>query len=270
MNINVRRNVFETNSSTNHTYTFSIHSKQGKKEKNAIYLSSFNEKAALIEWLFKESYYREGSLYFDGLILDNEMLLPKKSLDKAFLSQLCSLLKVEEDMDIQELYEIIKDLIMEETFQEDIQRKINEVSFTKEGNLKINLTEKQRESFLYKSALLVLCDIGTKEELIFFNHLLRNEFTEEDYIQFILLEGQILSIDKLHSLSIEILEKMSGKRIDEILQEVGYIGFDGLLDDFYDFAVFSEQLKLNLHSYEGFKDSLIQFLEDDNTIIQAI
>lgn len=271
MIVTTRKNVFETNSSTNHTYTFSVHSKKECNSERSIVISGLLHKSSLIEWLFEESYFKTDSIYINGALLSKYFAM-KETWDEGFLNEVKSLLRVCHETNWRSLYdELAGNVEVEEEryFRKADFRYQSYLEILAGGLIESRLPEEMRDTLRKKTALMLLGGFADDDLLKLFHHLKDGFLDLDDYLQIGILDGQSLSVEKLRYNAVCVIEKLSQKSISHIVESVGYIGFDGLLNDYYDFSVFTDELKLNLDSYAKFESSLKEFLTDDDIIVEA-
>lgn len=276
MKISIRRGVFETNSSTNHTYTFSVEDKSTAKR--GVKLDTFDKKAALIDWLFDESYPNDHWLLLDGILLDPYYCSDLSKFDDEFKQKLCQLLTLSQCDESKDLVEAIVDKVTErekEFFANKDFSYMSKLEMKTWENIVCDLSEKERETLALKTALLMLLalydsdGIATYRKMFF--DLLSGKVDGDEYIE---IEAsslccRLISVGELREVFLTEVERLCGKNIETINESVGYIGFDGLLNDYYDFDVLSEQLGLKLTDYDQFVDSLDKFLTDESKIVVA-
>ncbi len=271
MRTTIRRNVFETNSSTNHTYTFSVKSKKSLKKEEGIILSGFDRKADLVAWLFEEGYYEIDSVYQNGLLLCNNNLSFVDDPEPEFLEALCSLVSANPEEELESIYDRAKERVEQDEELYFANPKFHYMDYLKivrGGLVKSTLPQKMVETLQCKLAMEIL---AVPDDTLYsvFEHLKDGELDLDDYLAIEIVDSQMLEIENLHQKAIEMIESISGKTISDIVESVGYIGFDGLLDDYYDFSAFEDELKISLHSYHEFEESLRKFLTDNNKVVIA-
>lgn len=275
MKMTIRRNVFETNSSTEHTFTFSLVHKPFGDLKKYYTFKTLKHKIAIISWLFGECYLDDncatmGWCTFGPYSLDN---MPE-ALGKDVLDELNKLLCGIDGLNAYELKQKIMDAIVEkeQTYYADDNFKYSDYLLPQKAEPYIcddNLTDDMRRTLALKISLLMLCDIGDEYEKEFFK-VLRRQTDIDTYIEAMYtFDNRLVMIGKLRKLFEKAAFELTGEKVDDVCREIGYVGIDGLLNDYYDFDVFTDQLKLDTKTNNAFYQSVKKLLADEDTIILA-
>lgn len=275
MKITVRRNVFETNSSTEHTFTFSLAHKPFGDLKKYCTFKTIKHKIAIISWLFGECYLGDncatmGWCTFGPYSLDN---MPE-ALGKDVLDELNQLLGGIDDLNAYELKQKIFDAIdeNEQRYYADDNFKYSDYLLPQKVEPYIcddKLTDDMRRTLALKISLLMLYNIGDEYEKEFFK-VLRRQTDIDTYIEAMsTFDDRLVMISGLREQFEKAATELTGEKVEDVCREIGYVGIDGLLADYYDFDVFTDQLKLDTKTYGTFYESVRKLLADDDTIILA-
>ncbi len=277
MKVNVRRCVFETNSSTDHTYTFRITDKKDPEISRRVGFPSAERKAALVGWLFGETDVTDDCLYLGGFLLrPRSLACADDRFDGKFRSVLKSLCGEKE-----------------ETFAELTGRAVEivlgneEVFFSSPGfSYASRLTEKgydeiddelsseERRTLALKVAIFAVYfeDYDFSDDYLsaFYRICEKRIDTDTLYLSILgFFADRLVNVGRLREIYRETCTEICGKTAEEIAKSVGYIGFDGLLADSYDFGVFSAELQLDLTDYGKFRAGLKRFLREDDIVVLA-
>lgn len=276
MIVKVRRNVFETNSSTEHTYTFTLRDAKDVDKKREICFCDALHKAALVSWLFDECYATRRTRFMGGWIFN---YYPDDHFDCQFadygeeaVSKLNSL-GVDANLPNSELAEVLSEEIMKEESKIFTTAKFSYMSkleMKSWDEIEDNLTDSERRAIALKLALIMLYNKDDKEVMPSFLNVVDKKIDGDTYLCVqVYADNMLMTGGKLQEIFHNVAEKVCKKSIDKIVDKVGYIGFDGLLNDYYDVSVFTDELKLDLSNYISFEDSLTKFLTDDNVAVTA-
>ncbi len=277
MKINVRRCVFETNSSTDHTYTFRITDKKDQTVARRVFFSTPERKAALIGWLFKETDVTDDCLYLGGFILrPNLFACADDRFDEKFRSALLSLCGGKEGT-FEELAKRALAIVLK---NEEKFFSMSDFSYasrlTDRGydDIKDELSSKERTTLALKAAIFAVYfedyDFSEKYLSAFYRICEKKIDTDTLYMEILdFFADRLMCVGKLREIYKELCVEICGKTAENIAKSIGYIGFDGLLDDSYDFGVFSSELRLDLTGYREFCNSLKQFLSDREAVVLA-
>lgn len=275
MKMTIRRNVFETNSSTEHTFTFSLAHKPFGDLKKYCTFKTLKHKIAIISWLFGECYLDDncatmGWCTFGPYSFDN---MPE-ALGKDVLDELNKLLCGIDGLNAYELKQKIMDAIVEkeQTYYADDNFKYSDYLLPQKAKPYIcddNLTDDMRRTLALKISLLMLCDIGDEYEKEFFK-VMRRQTDIDTYIEAMYtFDNRLVMIGKLRKLFEKAAFELTGEKVDDVCREIGYVGIEGLLNDYYDFDVFTDGLKLDTRTNNAFYQSVKKLLADEDTIILA-
>lgn len=275
MKMTIRRNVFETNSSTEHTFTFSLAHKPFGDLKKYCTFKTLKHKIAIISWLFGECYLGDncatmGWCTFGPYSLDN---MPE-ALGKDVLDELNKLLGGIDGLNAYELKQKIMDAIVEkeQTYYADENFKYSDYILPQKVEPYIcddTLTDDMRRTLALKISLLMLYNIGDEYEKEFFK-VLRRQTDIDTYIEAMYtFDNRLVMIGKLRKLFEKAAFELTGEKVDDVCREIGYVGIEGLLNDYYDFDVFTDELKLDTKTYNAFYESVKKLLADEDTIILA-
>lgn len=235
MKMTIRRNVFETNSSTEHTFTFSLAHKPFGDLKKYYTFKTLKHKIAIISWLFGECYLDDncatmGWCTFGPYSLDN---MPE-ALGKDVLDELNKLLCGIDGLNAYELKQKIMDAIVEkeQTYYADDNFKYSDYLLPQKAEPYIcddNLTDDMRRTLALKISLLMLCDIGDEYEKEFFK-VLRRQTDIDTYIEAMYtFDNRLVMIGKLRKLFEKAAFELTGEKVDDVCRQIGYVGIDGLL-----------------------------------------
>ena len=275
MKMTIRRNVFETNSSTEHTFTFSLAHKPFGDLKKYYTFKTLKHKIAIISWLFGECYLGDncatmGWCTFGPYLLDN---MPE-ALGKDVLDELNKLLCGIDGLNAYELKQKIMDAIVEkeQSYYADENFKYSDYILPQKVEPYIcddNLTDDMRRTLALKISLLMLYNIGDEYEKEFFK-VLRRQTDIDTYIEAMCtFDNRLVMIGELRKLFEKAAFELTGEKVDDVCRQIGYVGIEGLLNDYYDFDVFTDQLKLDTKTYNAFYESVKKLLADEDTIILA-
>ena len=275
MKMTIRRNVFETNSSTEHTFTFSLAHKPFGDLKKYWTFKTLKHKIAIISWLFGECYLDDncatmGWCTFGPYSLDN---MPE-ALGKDVLDELNKLLCGIDGLNAYELKQKIMDAIVEkeQTYYADDNFKYSDYILPQKVEPYIcddNLTDDMRRTLALKISLLMLYNIGDEYEKEFFK-VLRRQTDIDTYIEAMCtFDNRLVMIGGLREQFEKAAFELTGEKVDDVCREIGYVGIDGLLNDYYDFDVFTDGLKLDTKTNNAFYQSVKKLLADEDTIILA-
>ena len=275
MKVSIRRNVFETNSSTEHTFTFSVQDAATADFKGKVPFAMFDKKAAIIQWLYGECYGRADNFFIGGLMFYPDMAASPSKFSKEFRDKLFEMTGTDEntepDMVVDEICNLIT-IDENEYFADPDFNYASKVNMIDWEHVESNLSGKECRTLALKIALFVLFEFDglADYEKMFFD-VLQNKFNGESFIE---IEGGFLAdqtviIGELYNIFHDIVLKLGGVPIDKIMERVGYVGIDGLLNDYYDFSVFSDELGIDTSNYKHYADTLTKLLTDDTRIIFA-
>lgn len=290
MKINIRRSVFETNSSSMHTYTFVKQDINSDRNPDDEVFAGWKKKANLIDWVFGETDL--AGCMFLALEESDYAYRVCPGIDDypyrfswyppAFRTTFCKLCNADESISDSQLTAIAADIIEqnEEEFFRDpdfsYKKKISPDSMSADGTLEDTLSDKERLTLALKAGLVMTYDNASPSENVFentfFAELLEkrvNYLDTTEVFDYGYLFSQMMKFYKLEAILERVRKEYYENDTSPDKDKPAYVEIDGLLCDYYDMFDTFFHLGLKLTSYPAFEKSLRDFLSDNSKIIVA-